>query len=78
MPSCMVHQDVLQFCFIKNISHFQKMELIVLQMIKKTKQHIIENMRPENGDVIIISSSDDPFVAEISAKNSALWTMATN
>ena len=35
-------------------------------------------MHPENGDVVIISSSDDSFVAEISAKNSALWTMATN
>ena len=45
---------------------------------QKTKKHIIENLHPENGDVIIISSSNDPFVAEISAKNSALWTMATN
>ena len=45
---------------------------------QKTKQRIIQNMHPENGDVIIISSSDDSFVAEISAKNSALWTMATN
>ncbi|WP_371505081.1 DUF4443 domain-containing protein [Nitrosopumilus adriaticus] len=45
---------------------------------KKTKKHILENLFPEEGDVIIISSSDDPFVAEISAKNSALWTLATN
>ena len=44
----------------------------------KTKKHILENLLPEVGDVIIISSSDDPFVAEISAKNSALWTLATN
>ncbi|QLH07951.1 DUF4443 domain-containing protein [Nitrosopumilus ureiphilus] len=45
---------------------------------EKTKKHILENLAPEEGDVIIISSSDDPFVAEISAKNSALWTLATN
>jgi hypothetical protein len=45
---------------------------------KKTKKDIIDNLEPKEGDVIIISSSDDPFVAEISAKNSALWTLATN
>ncbi|NNM02100.1 MAG: DUF4443 domain-containing protein [Nitrosopumilus sp.] len=45
---------------------------------KKTKKYILENLSPKEGDVIIISSSDDPFVAEISAKNSALWTLATN
>ena len=45
---------------------------------EKTKKHILENLSPEEGDVIIISSSNDPFVAEISAKNSALWTLATN
>jgi len=45
---------------------------------EKTKKHILENLEPVDGDVMIISSSDDPFVAEISAKNSALWTLATN
>ena len=43
----------------------------------KTRKHIIKNLCPEEDDIIIISSSDDPFVAEISAKNSALWTIAT-
>jgi len=42
----------------------------------KTKKYIMENLCPDDEDVIIISSSDDPFVAEISAKNSALWTIA--
>lgn len=42
----------------------------------KTKKYIIENLCPHEEDVIIISSSDDPFVAEISAKNAALWTIA--
>ena len=45
---------------------------------KKSRMHILEKLCPEEGDVIIISSSDDPFVAEVSAKNSALWTLATN
>jgi hypothetical protein len=45
---------------------------------ERTKKHLLENLEPEDGDVVIVSSSDDPFVAEISAKNSALWTLATN
>ena len=45
---------------------------------KKTKQILLEELDPLEGDIIIISSSDDSFVAEISAKNSALWTIATN
>lgn len=44
----------------------------------KTRRYILENLSPNEGDVIIISSSEDPFVAEISAKNSALWTLASN
>lgn len=44
---------------------------------KLTSRYILENLSPEEGDVIIISSSEDSFVAEISAKNSALWTMAS-
>ncbi|WP_428326961.1 DUF4443 domain-containing protein [Nitrosopumilus sp.] len=45
---------------------------------KKTKQILVEKLNPSEGDIIIISSSEDSFVAEISAKNSALWTIATN
>ncbi len=44
---------------------------------QSTRKKIVENLHPEEGDVIIISSSDDPFVSEVSAKNSALWTLAT-
>lgn len=45
---------------------------------EKTKKHLLESLEPKEGDVIIVSSSNDQFVAEISAKNSALWTIATN
>lgn len=45
---------------------------------KKTRQVLLEKLSPSEDDIIIISSSNDSFVAEISAKNSALWTIATN
>jgi hypothetical protein len=44
----------------------------------KTKAAISANIHPENGDMIIIASADESFVAEIAAKNSALWTLATH
>ena len=37
---------------------------------------LCRNLKPEDGDVIIISSSNDGFTAEMSAKNSALQTLA--
>ena len=40
----------------------------------KTKKTLLEKLSPQENDVIIISSSNDSFVAEISA----LWTIATN
>ena len=43
-----------------------------------TKKFLLNELSPQEEDVIIISSSNDPFVSEISAKNSALWTLATN
>lgn len=43
-----------------------------------TRKNLEEELRPENEDMVIIASADDPFVAEIAAKNSALWTMATH
>ena len=42
----------------------------------KTKKILEKKLHPGEEDVIIISSSDDSFVAEISAKNSALATIA--
>ncbi len=43
-----------------------------------TRKRLKEKLLPEEGDVIIISSSNDSFVAEVSAKNSALCTLAAN
>ncbi|HSA98178.1 MAG TPA: DUF4443 domain-containing protein [Candidatus Nitrosotenuis sp.] len=45
---------------------------------QKTKNVLLTKMRPKNGDMVIIASANDPFVAEIAAKNSALWTLAAH
>ena len=41
----------------------------------ETKHMLIGILKPENDDIIIITSSDDRFVTEISAINTALWTL---
>jgi hypothetical protein len=42
----------------------------------QTRAALHDKLKPQNGDMIIIASANDPFVAEIAAKNSALWTLA--
>jgi len=39
------------------------------------RNYLIEKLNPEERDVVIITSSDDKFVAEISALNTALGTL---
>jgi len=41
----------------------------------ETKNMLIEILKPENDDIVIITSSDDKFVTEISAINTALLTL---
>ena len=41
------------------------------------KNYLIEKLDPEEGDVVIITSSDDKFVAEISAINTVLGTLTS-
>jgi hypothetical protein len=57
---------------------FPKENIDCLEGDPKTKKILMDNLRPNNGDLIIIASAADPFVAEIAAKNSALWTLATH
>lgn len=57
---------------------FPKENIDCLANDPKTKKILMQNLQPNNGDLIIIASSDDPFVSEIAAKNSALWTLATH
>lgn len=39
---------------------------------------LLDGLRPTDGDLVIIASADDPFVAEISAINSALQTLSAD
>lgn len=39
---------------------------------------LLDGLRPTEGDLVIIVSADDPFVAEISAINSALRTLSSD
>lgn len=43
-----------------------------------TMNDLIKKLAPQEEDVVIIASADEPFVAKISAINSALWTLATH
>ncbi|MDH3395084.1 MAG: DUF4443 domain-containing protein [Nitrosopumilus sp.] len=42
------------------------------------RDNLIESLQPKNEDVVIITSSDDKFVAEISAFNTVIGTLATH
>ena len=44
----------------------------------KTKKILLDNLKPEENDLVIIGSSDEKFVAKISAINSVLWTLASH
>lgn len=60
----------------KNKFVFPKEEVDCLQKDKKVRSILLENLKPQDGDVIIIATASEPFVAEISAKSSALFTLA--
>src|SRR5574338_444474 len=57
---------------------FPKENIDCLANDSKTRNTILTELTPENGDLIIIASATDQFVAEVAAKNSALWTLATD
>ena len=44
----------------------------------ETMNYLVKKLNPSNGDVVIIASANEPFIAKISAVNSVLWTLATN
>jgi len=44
----------------------------------ETKDILIKLLDPEEGDIAIITSSDDKFIAEIAAINTILWTLGTS
>ena len=44
----------------------------------KTKNILLENLKPQENDLVIIGSSDEKFVAKISAINSVLCTLMSH
>jgi len=44
----------------------------------KTKKTLLDNLKPEENDLVIIGSSDEKFVAKISTINSMLLTLASH
>ena len=60
----------------KNKFVFPNEETDCLQKDKKIRSLFLENLQPQEGDVIIISTAAEPFIAEIAAKSSALFTLA--
>jgi hypothetical protein len=66
--SLTLHYNEKEFFFIGDkMKCFEKED--------KTRIDLINKLNPNNGDVVIITSSDDKFVAEISAINTAIWTL---
>ena len=68
--------DSLTLIFKKNEFVFSGDNRVCFPNEHQTKKELIKTLNPENEDVIIITSSDDKFVAEISAINTAIWTLS--
>ena len=60
----------------KNKFVFPNEEADCLRNDEKVRSILLNHLNPREGDVIIIATASEPFVAEISAKNSALFTLA--
>ncbi len=56
---------------------FPREEVDCLRSDKITKQLLLKELQPRDGDVIIIATSSNLFVSEIAVKNSALYTMSS-
>ena len=67
--------DSLTLIFKKGEFVFSGDGVICFADEPEIKEILVEGMRPEEGDVMIITSSDDKFVAEISAINTVLRTL---
>ena len=53
-------------------------QIICFEDELEIRDNLIESLKPENDDVVIITSSNDKFVAEISAINTVIGTLATH
>ncbi len=67
--------DSLTLIFEGNEFFFSGDSRICFSARSQTGRELIGLLNPENQDIVIITSSDDRFVAEISAINTALQTL---
>ena len=70
--------DSLTLIFKENEFVFSGDKVICFTDEPEIKDNLIQSLRPEEDDVIIITSSDEKFVAEISAINTALCTIGSH
>lgn len=69
--------DSLTLIFMKGEFVFSGDHMICFEDELDIRDNLIESLEPKNEDVVIIISSDDKFVTEISAINTAIGTLAT-
>ena len=67
--------DSLTLIYKNNEFVFSGDNMVCFTGESETKNKLIELLKPKNEDIVIITSSDDKFVTEISAINTALWTL---
>ena len=70
--------DSLTLIFRKGEFVFSGDQMRCFEDELEIRDNLIESLKPENEDIVIITSSDDKFVAEISAINTAIGTLATH
>lgn len=68
----------ITLAYKKNEFIFPREQIDCLSNDTKTKDTLISNLHPEDDDIVIIASAGERFIAEISAINSVLWTLATH
>tara|TARA_B100000676_G_C18017045_1_gene810263 strand:+ start:1045 stop:1683 length:639 start_codon:yes stop_codon:yes gene_type:complete len=71
-------KEVFTFVFKKENFVFPKENIDGFSNDRKTKDIMIEKLNPQKNDVVIITSSNDKFEAELSGINSALCTIASH
>ena len=67
--------DSLTLIYNKNNFVFAGDKMTCFSNEVTVRDYLIDKLEPKKGDIVIITSSDDKFVAEISAINTALWTL---
>ena len=70
--------DSLTLIYRKGEFVFSGDKVVCFSDEPEIRNNLIQSLEPEEEDIVIITSSDDKFVAEISAINTALWTIGTH